>query len=93
LGEIREKRSCYYLDVMMSVIEVSEVNPGLIYLRFEVIDMHGCDGVSLGEVERKAGVWISKKETNKRNNASNGDIMNSVTRGEQLCFFKVINER
>jgi hypothetical protein len=57
------------------------------------IGTHGCDGVSLGEVERKARVWISKKETNKRNNASNGDIMNSVTRGEQLCFFKVINER
>jgi hypothetical protein len=40
----------------MSVIEVSEVNPELIYLKFEVIDIHGCDGVSLGEVERKARV-------------------------------------
>jgi len=81
------------LEVIMGLMEVNEVNPGLIYLKFEVIDTHGCDGVSLGEVERKAGVWISKKERNKQNNTSNGDILKNVTSGEQLCFFKVMNKR
>jgi len=67
-------------------MEVNEVNPGLIYLKFEVIDTHGCDGVSLGEVERKAGVWISKKERNKQNNTSNGDILKNVTSGTIVLF-------
>jgi hypothetical protein len=51
IREIREKRSFYYLEVIMSLIEVNEVNSELMYLKFEVIDMYGCNGVSLGEVE------------------------------------------